>query len=113
MEITENERGSALQINLEGRFDANTCETVEKYIREKMEAGTIQFILNMEKVSFIASAGLRVILVFAKKLQEKEGDLHLANLQPNVIRVFEISGLKNAIRIFKDLDSAFQGFTTE
>jgi len=110
MDITESTLDSVSQINLEGRFDANTCGTVEQFIREKIGAGVRHFVLNMEKVDFIASAGLRVILVFAKELQKNEGDLHLANLKPNVTRVFEISGLKNAIRIFDDVESASREF---
>ncbi len=111
MNIAEIVKGNISQIDLEGRFDANTCGGVEQFIRQKIKEGIHHFVLNMEKVPFIASAGLRVVLVFAKDLQKTGGDLRLANLQPNVIRVFEISGLKNAMRIFDDVDSATQSFS--
>lgn len=110
MNITETTQDNVSRVELEGRFDANTCGTVEQFIREKIKEGMLQFVLNMEKVPFIASAGLRVVLIFVKELQKNKGDLRLANLQPNVLRVFEISGLKNAMRIFDDVESAAQSF---
>lgn len=110
MNITEKVEGDVSRIDLEGRFDANTCGIVEQFIREKIKEGARYFVLDMEKVPFIASAGLRVILVFAKELQRKQGDLRLASLQPNVIRVFEISGLKNAMRIYDDAETAAMSF---
>lgn len=110
MNITETTQDNVSRVDLEGRFDANTCGTVEQFIRGKIKEGILRFVLNMENVPFIASAGLRVVLVFAKELQKNKGDLRLANLQPNVFRVFEISGLKNAMRIFDDVEIAAQSF---
>lgn len=111
MNITENAVGDVSQIHLDGRFDADTCGVVEDFIRAKIaNEGTHRFVLNMEKVPFIASAGLRVVLVFAKELRQSQGDLCLAALQPNVHRVFEISGLNNVLHIFDDMEAATQSF---
>jgi stage II sporulation protein AA (anti-sigma F factor antagonist) len=74
-----------------------------------MNKGDRYFVLNMEKVSFVASAGLRVVLVIVRELRgkrENKGDLHLAALQKNVSKVFEISGLDNVLRIFDDAETA-------
>ena len=112
MEIRENVQGNVSQIDLEGRFDANTCEEVEQFVREIIENGKHNLVLNMEKVPFTASAGLRVILVIAKELRkDHEGDLRIASPQPNVSKVFEISGMNNVLRIFDSLEAAIQSFT--
>ena len=112
MNITESTRENVTRIHLDGRFDSNTCGMVEQHLRGKIDQGLRQFVLNMENVPFIASAGLRVVLVIAKELRKEiKGDLRLANLQPNVNRVFEISGLNNVLRIFEDVESATQSFT--
>ncbi len=112
MEIIEKKADAAVsRIYLDGRFDANTSEKVEQFISVKIEEGTHRFVLDMEKVPFIASAGLRVVLVFARKLrQEYQGDLRISSLQENVNKVFEISGLNNFLRIFSDADAATQSF---
>jgi stage II sporulation protein AA (anti-sigma F factor antagonist) len=112
MPITENVKDDVSQICLEERLDAHTCETVEAYLRERMEKGRRWFVLNMEKVPFIDSAGVRVILVIARDLRaEYQGDLRVAILQPAVHRVFEISGLNNVLRIFDDMETASQSFS--
>ncbi len=111
MKISEQTENGVSQVYLEGRFDANTSEKVEQYIREKMEEGVHHFVLDMEKVPFIASAGLRVVLVYARKLrQEHQGDLRISSLQENVNKVFEISGLNNFLRIFDDAETAAKSF---
>ncbi|OQX23257.1 MAG: hypothetical protein BWK80_26965 [Desulfobacteraceae bacterium IS3] len=114
MNITEEMKDNISRIYLEGRFDADTCNEVESFIREKVKEGKYRFILNMENVPFIASAGLRVILVFTKELRHKfKGDLFISNLQSSVSRVFEISGLKNVLKIFDDMESALRSFKSE
>lgn len=112
MKIEENILNDVSSIKLEGRFDANTSDAVEKFIREKIEKGCSQFVLNMENVSFISSAGLRVVIIIAKELRnEHQGDLHIAVLQPSVKRVFEISGLNNILKIFDDEQTATEAFS--
>ncbi len=111
MKITENVQDNVSQVFLDGRFDANTCEAVEQFIRERIKKGIYQFVLNMEKVPFTASAGLRVILVIAKELRKEfQGDLYIVSPQPNVRKVFEISGINNVLRIFDDMETATKSF---
>ena len=112
MKIEETILNDVSRIKLEGRFDANTSDAVEKFIRERIEKGRSQFILNMENVSFISSAGLRVVIIIARELRnEHQGDLHIAILQPSVNRVFEISGLNNILKMFDDEEKATEAFS--
>lgn len=114
MNITEDVKNNVARIYLDGRFDAETCGLVEQFIRKKVEEGTHKFVLNMEKVQFIASAGLRVVLVFAKELRQKyQGDLCISSLQPKVNKVFEISGLNSVLRIYDDMETATQSFNSD
>ncbi|MBW2607492.1 MAG: STAS domain-containing protein [Deltaproteobacteria bacterium] len=112
MKIEETILNDVSRINLKGRFDAYTSDSVEKFIRERIEKGRSQFVLNMENVSFISSAGLRVVIIIARELRnEHKGDLHIAVLQPTVKRVFEISGLDNILKIFDDEQTATKAFS--
>jgi len=112
MKIEETILKDVSSINLNGRFDANTSDAVEKFIRERIEKGRSQFVLNMENVSFISSAGLRVVIIIARELRnEHQGDLHIAALQPSVKRVFEISGLNNILKLFDDGQTGIQAFS--
>ena len=111
MKIEETILKDVSSINLNGRFDANTSNDVENFIRERIGKGRSQFVLNMKNVSFISSAGLRVVIIIARELRnEHQGDLHIAGLQPSVNRVFEISGLNNILKIFDDEQTATEAF---
>jgi len=112
MKLEETLLNDVTSIKLKGRFDANTSDSVEKFIREKIEKGRSQLVLNMENVSFVSSAGLRVVIIIARELRnEHRGDLHIAALQPSVRRVFEISGLNNILNIFDDEQTATKAFS--
>lgn len=112
MTITERAFNNVLEIRLEGRFDGDTSEQAEKFIRTKIEAGFSNLVINLSGVSFIASSGLRIILKNAKELRNQhQGDLRLAGLQPTVAKVFEISGLTNILQIFKNSDQAISSYT--
>lgn len=114
MKITETTSEDISQIFLDGRFDASTSESVERFIRERIDEGRHKFVLDMEEVPFIASAGLRVILVLARELRkEYDGDLRISSLQNNVSKVFEISGLNNVLHILKDVESAATSFAKD
>jgi anti-anti-sigma factor len=114
MNITEDVQDDISRMHLNGRFDADTCEKVEGFIKDRIGDGIRHFVINMEDVPFIASAGLRVIILTAKKLRQKyKGDLRVAGLQENVFRVFEISGLDNVLGIFDDTEAAVRSFADE
>jgi stage II sporulation protein AA (anti-sigma F factor antagonist) len=112
MRIEETILDDVSSIKLEGRFDANTSDAVEKFIRERIDKGRSRFVLNMKNVSFISSAGLRVVIIIARELRNQhQGDLHIAVLQPSVKRVFEISGLNNILKLFDDEQTATKAFS--
>lgn len=107
MQIVEHHQNDIRLLNLSGRFDAHTAEQVETFLHDKIEAGHRKFVLNMQNVDFIDSAGLRVILVTVRDLRDQhQGELNIAGLQPAVRRVFEISGLINVLQIFSDTETA-------
>ncbi len=112
MKIEESISKDVSSVKLNGRFDANTSDAVENFIRERIGKGCSRFVLNMENVSFISSAGLRVVIIIARELRNQhQGDLHIAVLQPSVKRVFEISGLNNILKMFDDEQTATEDFT--
>jgi len=112
MNVTDKIENGINLVYLDGRFDANTSGIVEDYLKRLINEGSSKFVFNMESVPYIASAGLRVVLATAKILRQKhDGDLRLVALQPNVAKVFEISGLSNVLRLFEGSEEAIQSFS--
>lgn len=85
------------------RFDAYTAGAVESALNKLITAGARKVIIDFSANEYLASAGLRVLISATKTLQRTGGKLVLCSIKPNVLEVFDISGLK---RIFKMYDSA-------
>ena len=68
--------------------------------------------LDLEKLSYISSAGLRVILVTAKKLKETEGRLVVCTLQEGVAEVFRISGFDSIVDTAENRSAALSSVTS-
>jgi anti-sigma B factor antagonist len=85
---------------IEGRIDTLTSPELESFMNEKIntEENSI-FSVNMSKVDYISSAGLRVFLATLKALQAKGGTLTLKSLQPAVKEIFDMTGFTPLFQI--------------
>lgn len=91
---------------ISGRLDALTAQELEGKFEQWLEQGEPALVIDFEKLEYISSAGLRVLLAAAKKMKARNGQLYLANLQSNVKEVFDISGFSSIIPIFDTLGAA-------
>ena len=97
MTITEKRDGKKLELNLEGRLDTMTAPELEAKISQSI--GDIDsLVLNFEKLDYISSAGLRVLLATHKNMAGKEG-LHTVNVNDLVQEVFEVTGFADILNI--------------
>jgi anti-anti-sigma factor len=106
MELTTRTEKSAVVVTIKGRVDATTAPELEKGISDQIDSGVNTLILNMTELDYISSAGLRVVLLTAKKLKSQQGDLLLAGLQGPVYEVFEISGFTAIFNMFDTEEAA-------
>ncbi len=97
MNTAESKEGTVLILSPEGRLDAQSAPTLQNQIVERVEAGEHLILLDLEKLEYISSAGLRVILVAAKKLKELNGRIVVCSLSEGVREVFRISGFDSIV----------------
>ena len=93
-------------IAISGRLDAVTAPDYEKRIREMIDSGNSDFVVDFEQLDYISSAGLRALLLMAKLLKEKGRQVCLANVKGNVRSVFEISGFTKIFKIEESIPAA-------
>jgi anti-anti-sigma factor len=79
-------------VALAGKLDASTVADAERRLVEIIDGGANAMILELSALTYISSAGLRVLLVAAKKLKTKRGQLVLCGIQRYVKEVLDISG---------------------
>ncbi len=99
MEVNINESTSATVIYLNGSFDA----TVSRDVREKFDGliskGLQNFIVDLEQVDFIDSSALGALVGFFKKVRVGEGDVKLARLSSQILKIFELTQLDQVFEI--------------
>jgi anti-anti-sigma factor len=100
MELVKRKEKNATVIQVKGRLDAGSSPELEKEIDGLAGAGEKVLLLDLAELNYISSAGLRVILVGAKKLKNKGGSLSVSSLVSVVKEVFDISGFSAIIPIF-------------
>ncbi|MBU0972817.1 MAG: STAS domain-containing protein [Proteobacteria bacterium] len=75
-----------------GRIDAQSAPGVNQEIATVLENGRGKMLIDFKALEYISSAGLRVLITFAKKLKAAQGSLVLCNLNPKIYEVFDVSG---------------------
>ena len=71
-----------------------------------LSGGAPHLAIDMSKLDYISSAGLRVLLVVARRMQLAKGKVVLFGLLPNVREVFAISGFDKIFSIHSDAEAA-------
>lgn len=100
MEITAEKVGAVFAIQLAGRLDAQTSKAVEEQLLSFIEGGEHSLVLDLSRLDYISSVGLRVFMLAAKRLKSVNGRMTMAGLQPTVQQIFDIAGFSTMFRIF-------------
>ncbi|MCP4088692.1 MAG: STAS domain-containing protein [Gammaproteobacteria bacterium] len=106
MNIGEQKMGDVTVLSPERRLDSNTAEFFEKLILGKIDEGNSKLIIDFSALDYISSAGLRVLLMAAKRIKAEQGGMALCGLKAHIREVFEISGFLPILTIVDDIDSA-------
>lgn len=93
-----------------GRLDSTTSPILERRLRDMVDAGRIRIVLDLERVGYISSAGLRVFIVAGKLLADRAGQLVLAGLSSENLRLFDLSGFSGLFTIAADRSGAIARF---
>lgn len=106
MTVTNKKVGQVMVLSPAGRLDADTAAGLQDQILAHMESGETIVLLELSALDYVSSAGLRAILVAAKKLQETAGRFALCGLSENVAEVFAVSGFDSILNIYSDQTTA-------
>lgn len=97
MNIQKTVNGAALTVKVEGRLDTTTSPKLEEELRGSVE-GVTCLVFDFEKLEYISSAGLRVLLAM-QKIMNKQGEMRIKNVSETVMEVFEITGFSDILTI--------------
>ena len=107
MSVTREKNGEILIVSAAGQINSANAAELETCLLEWVQEGEHKWVLDMAGVEYISSAGLRVVLLLAKRLKQKVGHLVLCSLQPHVLEVFDISGFLAILDVADTREAAF------
>ena len=99
MAINATREGGTVIATADGRIDGSNAGEFQADLQGVIESSDTALILDFGSVSYISSAGLRVLLMTAKTLEGNGAKLALCSLSEPIREVFRISGFDNIIPI--------------
>jgi stage II sporulation protein AA (anti-sigma F factor antagonist) len=99
MSLSSEKIGEVLVVSLGGQINSANAAGIESTLLAFVEQGERRCVLNLNQLDYISSAGLRVVLMLAKRLKQNAGLLVLCGLQPHVKEVFDISGFLSILTV--------------
>jgi len=104
MEYTVHDESGVTVIDLSGEIDVSHAPRLRELLGELITAGPGQLLINLSGVAFIDSSGLGVLIAAHRKAQEAGGVLGLADPQPSVRRVLELTRTNRVFQIFATVE---------
>jgi anti-sigma B factor antagonist len=103
-QIYQPPKAPATVVKLVGRLDTITAPQAEKEIAPVLSGSLKEVIFDLAGLTFISSAGLRVLLGARKVLAARGAQLHLTNLQPQIEKVLDIVKILPGIHVFRNVE---------
>lgn len=109
MNIEETKVGETKVVTPAGNLDAESEKEFQDSVISNIDAGEKSILLDFSKLEYISSAGLRALLIIAKKQKENGGKLGVSGLHKNVAEVFSVSGFDKIVDVYSDLNAGLEG----
>lgn len=109
MNITTSLKRGVLIVRIEGELDMHVSDGFRQKVDHALEVSGVHHVLfNLEAVNFIDSSGLGVILGRYKKISALGGKVLATSIQPQVLQIFELSGLLKIIKLYNSEAEALE-----
>ena len=106
MDIQTERIGGTLIAKAQGRIDGVNARDFEEAMKAAISSDDSAVVMDLEGLSYISSAGLRVILLIAKTLRKRDAEFLLCSLSDPIREVFEISGFDKIIPVHDSREKA-------
>lgn len=105
------ERNDGILIAMaEGRVDGANAQEFQGALTDAIEPSDRAVVLDLGQITYISSAGLRVILLTARALRRQDAELAVCSLSASIREVFEISGFDKIIPVRDSRPDAIASF---
>lgn len=110
MTIALESADNAQIVALQGQINSTNAAAIEAEVLALISPEQKNLLLDFSTLDYISSAGLRLVLVVAKRLKQEGGKLMLCGMQPHIREVFDISGFLAILNVVETRSEALAGF---
>ena len=111
MQIHEHRQDGTVILAIDDHLDTAAAPQLEAHILGLIEAGERRLVVDCAALEYVNSAGLKIFLVTAQKLELLGGQLVLCTLTPGVLMVFETVGFTRIMKITVTREDALRSFS--
>lgn len=101
---------SVVLIEVSGRIDSMNASELGQALTSEAEAGNIRMVLDLNRVEYMSSAGLRELVNGLKRAKRASGDLRIAQPSDRVREVLEMAGLDTIFHIYTTQAEAIDSY---
>jgi anti-anti-sigma factor len=105
MEVTMREQNGITIASLVGKLDSRSAADVQNAVLEKISAG-MKFVIDMEACTFVSSAGLRTLLIIAKRVKVDNVSAAMAAVSNEIMEVMEMTGFDDMFATYPTVAEA-------
>ena len=110
MEYQIREEDDLRIISCKGRMDAGTSSKFKEHLKNLIDEGFSRLVIDMEHVDFLDSSGLGTLVACLRRVKEKNGDIKISGLRPEVRSIFDMTRVSRLFDIYPDVTSACKAF---
>jgi anti-sigma B factor antagonist len=108
LELETSQREGIAVLALRGEIDVYTAPRMRQAIVDLVDAGSLNIVVDMDKVDFLDSTGLGVLVEGLKRVKTRNGTISLVITQDKILKIFDITGLNKAFPIHGSLEDALK-----
>src|SRR5687768_11097840 len=97
-------------LRLEGYVDAHTFTDFEEELNKLVEGGQYHLLLDLEKLTYINSTGLGLLMATFRQVRQYEGDLVIAKMSDKITNIFNLLGFSRLIHTYPTEQEALDKF---
>lgn len=101
--------GDSMVIEVGGEIDVYTAPKLRERLISLVNEGHYRLVIDLDKVDFLDSTGLGVLVGALKRVRTQDGSLRLVCSQERLLKIFRITGLAKVFAIYDTTDSAVEG----
>jgi anti-sigma B factor antagonist len=110
LDVESSHRDHASVLSLRGEVDVYTAPRVRQALVDLVDQGARNIVVDMEKVDFLDSTGLGVLVEGLKRVKTRDGNFSVVATQEKITKIFDITGLNKAFALHASVEDALSEF---